>query len=107
MTARTSQQNKAINLYCRQLAEALDAAGYSVMEVMRHDAEIPWSEELAKDLLWRTVQRAMFGKESTTELDKQEVSEVYEVVNRHIAQTKGVSVPFPSEDSRDAERNVA
>lgn len=95
---RTDAQNRSMHKYFELLSEALNDAGYNVMQTMKHDAEIPWNPRLVKELIWRPVQLAMHDIESTAKLDKMQVSDVYEVVNRHIAQTKGVSVAFPSED---------
>ena len=61
---RSIKQNSAIHLYFTQLAEALNNAGYSVTKVMKHDAEIPWSPNLVKELLWRQVQEIMTDIES-------------------------------------------
>ncbi len=97
---RSLKQNKSIHLYFTQLSEALNDAGYSVTKVMKHDAEIPWSSNLVKELLWRQVQEIMTDVESTANLEPKQISEVYEVVNRHIAQTTGVSVPFPDNYSQ-------
>jgi len=96
MTQRTLPQNNALHLYCEQLAEALSGAGYDVRKTLRHDIEIPWDAELIKKLIWKKVQETMTGEKSTTKLDKNQVSDVYEVINRHTASTFGVSVPFPS-----------
>jgi len=102
---RSIKQNSAIHLYFTQLAEALNNAGYSVTKVMKHDAEIPWSPNLVKELLWRQVQEIMTDIESTAKLEPKQVSEVYEVVNRHIAQTTGVSVAFPDNYSMSLEND--
>jgi len=66
--------------------------------VLKHDVEIPWTQETAKDHLWRPIQQAMLKKESTTELDTAEVRQVYEVLNRHLSGKLGVTVPFPSNE---------
>lgn len=65
------------------------------MEVMKHDAEIPWSRDTAKEYLWRSIQKAWLKKDSTTELTTAEVSEVYNILSRHLAKTQGIDVPFP------------
>ena len=96
---RTIPQNKAIHKYCEMLAAALNERGLGVMEVMKHDAEIPWSKESAKEYLWRSIQIAWLKKESTTELTPKEVGEVYQILSRHLAQTTGVSVAFPDKES--------
>ena len=96
---RTDQQRKAIEVYCRDLAYTLNRAGLDqrkVFAAMREDGiDIPWRQETAKDSLWRPIQVAILGKESTTKLSTDEVSRVYDVLNRWTGQTFGVSVPFP------------
>jgi len=95
---RTLTQNKAIHKYFSMLAESLNNAGLDVKKTMRHDVDIPWSEALVKELIWKGVQKAMFDIDSTTKLDTAQVSQVYEVINRHTSSTMGVSVIFPSKD---------
>ena len=95
---RTDQQRKAIEVFCRELATALNDAGIdqrAVLAQMREGVEIPWQQETVKDTLWRRIQVAILGKESTTKLGSDEVSRVYDVLNRWTGQTFGVSVPFP------------
>ena len=99
MAQRTDQQNKALHKYFSLLAEALNDAGYDMQHVLtQKQVSIPWSGDRVKDLLWREIQRAMLNKESTTELNRSEVSQVYEVLDRHISEKFGVHVEFPSED---------
>ena len=95
---RTPIQNDDMHLYFDQLAEALRDCGYGVKETLRHDIDIPWTGELVKILMWKKIQLAMFGKKSTTKLDTAEVSQVYEVINKHLAETVHVSIPFPSKE---------
>jgi hypothetical protein len=96
---RSDQQRKAIEVYCRELGEALNDGGFDMKIVFAvKTVDIPWNQERVKDLIWRQIQQAMFGKKSTTQLEKTEVSEIYEVVNRHIAENFGVHVEFPSEE---------
>lgn len=94
---RTGQQNNAMHKYFELLSEALNDAGYNVMQTMKHDAEIPWNARLVKELIWRPVQIAAHDIESTAKLNKLQVSDVYETVNRHLADKVGVSVAFPCE----------
>jgi len=95
---RTLTQNAAIHKYFSMLAESLNNAGLDVKKTLRHDFDIPWSESLVKELIWKGVQKAMFDIDSTTKLDTAQVSQVYEVINRHIGSTHGVSVIFPSNE---------
>lgn len=98
---RTDQQRKSIELYCRMLADALNDVGLdqrAVLARMRDGVELPWAQQRVKDTLWREVQIALTGKESSTKLTRSEVSQVYEVLNRWTAGTLGVSVPFPDRE---------
>ena len=147
---RTEQQNKAIHVFCRELAKALNDAGHGMKDVMlggqlqlfydlhqevikllhadeilyndfsvdlrklrqtmsaikieRLIKEIPCTEENIKEDVWKPIQKAMFNKSSTTMMERLEVSEVYETVNRFTAERFGVSVPFPSEETMSEEQ---
>ena len=108
MTHRTDQQRKAIEVYCRELAKALNDAGYEMkafFEAASSKVDIPWTQESVKEILWKTVQRPATisdefpeGKKSTTQLDIMEVDRVYSVLDMHISSNTGVHVEFPSED---------
>ncbi len=95
---RTLTQNSSIHKYCALLAEALNDAGLDMQKVLSEGTSIPWSESKVKEDIWRVVQVAALGKESTTKLETNEVSKVYDIVNRHISQTFGIFIPFPSRD---------
>lgn len=98
---RTLPQNAALHKYCELLAQALNDAGMECvrsLQILRQkpDVEIPWTAPMVKDSLWRPVQVALYPeKESTKDLEKQEVSVVYETLNRHTADRLGVSINFP------------
>jgi len=96
---RTLTQNASLHKYCAMLATALNEAGLDMQTVLAEGTSIPWSEAKVKEDIWRTVQKAALGKESTTKLETHEVSKVYDIVNRHISETFGVFVPFPSKDN--------
>ena len=106
MTTRyTEQQQKAIEVYCRLLGEALNDAGFDMKQFFAvKEVSIPWSQERVKDLIWRQIQQVMFGKKSTTQLNTVEVSEIYDVVQRHIAENFGIHVSFPSDDQLQENR---
>lgn len=100
---RTDQQRKAIEVYCRDLAYTLNRAGLDqrkVFAAMREGVDIPWRQESVKDSLWRPIQIAILGKESTTKLNADEVTRVYDTLNRWTGTTFGISVQF-SEKKED------
>jgi len=92
---RTLTQNSSIHKYCAMMSEAFNDAGLDMQSVLTVGTKIPWSEHTVKELIWRKVQIAATGKESTTELLTNEVTIVYDIVNRHISETFGVFVPWP------------
>lgn len=98
---RTIQQNKALHLYCQQVADALNDAGLDVRATLKENVEIPWSGYLVKDLLWRTIQKLQYGKKSTTELTVKDIDSVYDVMNRHLGERFGIHVPFPSYETKE------
>lgn len=78
-----------------------DAGYHDMRHFMSKEVEIPITDVMFKEFIWRQVQVAMTGKKSTTKLDKADVDKVYQVISRHLATEFGINVPFPSEESRD------
>ena len=102
---RTNQQRKSIEVFCRELANALNDAGLDqrvVLKSMREGVEIPWRQESVKDILWRGIQEHAVGKKSTTQLTTMEVSKVYDILNRWTGETFGVSVLFPERSIQES-----
>jgi hypothetical protein len=94
----TRQQQKAIHVLFRLLADELNLAGLDMKKVLRPEVDIPWTDKSVKEYLWRPVQRIMTGKESTTELCKsnKEIDSIFDVINRHLGEKFGIHVAFPS-----------
>lgn len=102
--ARTAKQQNSIELFCRQVADALNGAGYDMVKFfreMRTGIEIPWTHESVKEDIWRKIQKPLTGKHSTTALETHEVSEIYEVVQARVLAERGLYVPFPSVENRE------
>lgn len=95
---RSGAQNRSIHKYLTMLADELNQAGLDMKVVLKPEVEIPWSLESTKEYLWKPIQKAMKMKESTTELTTKEVDEVYKVLDRHISQKFGITLPFPSSE---------
>lgn len=98
---RTPQQNKSLHLWLTLLAESLNAAGYDMkvfFEAADFQVHLPWSPVSCKELLWRPSQRAMTGKESTTELSTVDPTIIHEALMRRISEVTGIEyIPWPSE----------
>jgi hypothetical protein len=98
MVQRTSQQNKALWKWFELLAAELNAAGLDQRTVLKPSIAIAWDKDDIHDQLWIPVQKAVVKTGSTTELTKQQVSEIYDVLNRHLSEKFGVGVQFPSNE---------
>lgn len=82
------------------LAEDLNDAGLDMKKVLKPEIEIPWTQENIKNLMFKPIIKAMFGVDSTKDLDTKQISEAYEVLNRHTASKLGISVAWPHEEKR-------
>lgn len=98
---RSQEQNAAIHLWLTWVAKALNDAGYDMQTVLSETIGLSWTMDTAKENLWRPVQKALMKKESTTELYKPEVSDVYEHLNRFLAEKFGISIKFPDKNDLD------
>jgi hypothetical protein len=96
--SRTLTQNKAIHKYFELLSEGLNDAGLDMKKVLKPSVDIDWTPDMIKTHLWKPIQDVMFEKKSTTELTTKQVSQVYETLNRHLAQKFGIAVGFPSNE---------
>lgn len=94
---RTIKQNRALHVYFTQLAQELNESGQDMKQVIR--VPISWSAYSVKEYLWKPLQKAMLGKDSTTELTTDEIDKVYDNMNRIIGERTGVYVEWPSIES--------
>lgn len=95
---RTPTQNRCIHKLCTGLSESLNDGGFDLLTFFKDGYTVPFTPELVKDNMWRTIQKAMTGKHSTTDLTTEECSKVYEVLNLNMA-GKGIYVPWPSRET--------
>ena len=93
---RTSQQNRALHLYCDRVATALNDAGLDIHKTLKTGADIPWSKTTVKELIWSVVQEAMTGEAATSKQKRDAYGQVYEVVNRHMGEKFAIHVAWPS-----------
>ena len=95
---RTLTQNRALHKFCSMLAEQLNDAGYDFRTFVKEGYPVPFNESLVKEHLWRPIQKAVTGKESTTKPETHEYSKIYDVLNQKLAE-HGVFVPWPSKEA--------
>ena len=91
---RTQRQNRALHVFCRQLAETLREKDFDTAKFFKSGFEVPFTTEIVKDNVWKPIQRAVTNKERSSKLSRTEVSEVFDVINRLLAE-KGIHVPWP------------
>ncbi len=98
---RTILQNASMHKYFQLLADELNSAGHEMVVCVMDglNVDVPWTETTIKKVLWYTIMKKMYDKESTTELTRAEITEIYEALNRWTASEKGVHVPWPSKES--------
>ncbi len=98
ISQRTIRQNNALHLLFTQLADEMTAKGID-MRTFIH-VPVSFTPYSIKEYLWKPLQRALTGKKSTTQLDKNEdINLIYDNLNRIISErTKGEveMPPFPS-----------
>jgi hypothetical protein len=95
---RTLQQNKALHLWCEHIANKLNDAGMYMAEFLK--LEVEWSKDKVKEVVIKPLIKQMFGKSSTTQLSKQQLQEVIDVVTLAFA-NRGIEIPqFPHVDDK-------
>ena len=69
MEQRTGQQNRALHLACKKLSDELNGKGLYMNVVLKPTYNIQWDEKMVKEHLHKPLLKAMYGKNSTTEMD--------------------------------------
>jgi len=101
MEKRTLKQNNSLHKFFEILSTELNTKGLDARIVLKPTYSIWWTPEMIKRDLWKPMQKAMFNKESTTELSTAEVSKVYEQIAHVIGEKFGVEIDFPSEQQTE------
>lgn len=93
---RSKFQQAALQVWCRQTADL-----FNEQEIARAikspifksgEMEAPWSPEAVKYEIWRPIQKAMTGHDSTTKPTPQEYIQIFDYIVRAFG-TKGVRLP--------------
>lgn len=99
-SVRTRQQNRALHKLYGDIANHCVQSGLDQKTVVNQleDYECPVSPQFVKET-WRAMQVAITGKQSTADLTKKEVDQVYDVFNKFWSETTGEHFAFPSWDA--------
>lgn len=96
---RTYMQNRALHKDCDLIAEKLNDAGLDMKKVIKKEIDIPWTTEGVKEWIFKPIMKAMYNKESTTELEKNsgEIEKIHDVIMRELGEKFNVEYhSFPS-----------
>ena len=89
---RTMKQNNGIHAYCGEVAKQMEARGLDMKTVLKEGVPISPTKELIKEYMWKPIQKALTGKESTTAITKKQVNEVYEYLSKLLAEKYDINV---------------
>ena len=89
------KQSAALHVFMRLVSLELNKHGFTVQNFFKEGIEIPFSEELVKEHIWRPMQRAICKKESSQSLTTLETQEIAEYLNLALAE-RGIHVPWPT-----------
>lgn len=93
---RTLNQNSALHAGFTAIANVLNETGRDMRAVLKPDVDIPWTCETVKEYLYRPILQAYTGKKSTTEMDKFQPGEVWDIMFKFLGEHHGVEyMPFP------------
>lgn len=86
---------KGLPMYFKIVADAMNDAGADMRVALKGTKQVWWDKLTVKDFIWRPVQKAMLGTDSTRQLLTDQIDPVYDTVNRHLGKHID-TVLFPS-----------
>jgi len=93
---RTNQQNRAMHKFFTIIADELNNIGATFSyEFGSEIMELPYTSELIKETLWKPIQKALFNKDSTTEITTEEINQIIDVITLKFGEM-GIPITFPS-----------
>ena len=95
---RTLTQNASLHKFCSMLAQAMNDAGFDFRVFIKEGYPVPFTEELVKEYIWKPIQKAVTGHESTTKPEPKQYSEVYDALNVKLAE-HGLYIPWPCREN--------
>ena len=91
----TDSQFRALHLWFKMLAETLRADGHDMRKSL--DYPILPTPTSVKEMIFKPILLATFGKKSTKELAKQkEIDDCFDIINKLFGEMGIVIPPFPS-----------
>lgn len=99
---RTGVQNGTLHLFFTQVADECVKNGVDTKMIVDKTVRVDMSPEFIKTM-WKTLQTALFGTTSTTQLKKTgEIDKIYDHFVRFFAESFEMEIPpFPSRERED------
>lgn len=94
---RTAKQNASLHLYLRMLANELNERGITFEQFFKEGFQVPWTDKIVKDNVWRPLQEAVTGEGKTSKASRRDYSKVYDPLNEKLA-SFGIHVPWPEKE---------
>ena len=94
---RTTRQNSALHLYLDWLSEEFNGLGITYNHPIL-DVELPYTMEIVKEQIWKPIQLSLFGTNTTTKLNTEQMNEVIDVISKFLGE-RGVYLEFPNIDT--------
>lgn len=92
---RTLAQNRALYLMFKQLAQLLNEHGIDYTKLVIK-ADIPFNQNLVKELIWKPVQEAFCGTDSTTKLTTKDIDAIFQIITKSVGEIIGEQISWPS-----------
>ena len=93
---RSLQQNKSTHLWCSQIADYLNKEKFFIQDVIKLNTK--WDMLKVKEMIFKTVVKSLYTKDSTTKLNKDEFELIIDTIIRYMAM-KGIEIPdFPNRE---------
>ena len=93
---RTLAQNRALHKGCQNIADTLVEGGIS-LSVAFKDLDVRPTMNSIKDA-FRSIAKAKYNVESTSDLETNQVNEVWEDLTKTLSENTGILFNFPSAD---------
>ena len=100
---RSGKQNNALHVFCRLVAMELNAKGITFETFFKKGFEVPWTESIVKDNIWKPLQKAITGTEETSGARTTDYPKVYDHLNLKLSE-HGIYVPWPVKDQNKSQQ---
>lgn len=90
---RTGSQNNSIHLFFEWIANAFNELGHTYTNPM--GIETFWTKNLVKEVIWKPLQMSLYGTDSTTKLEKDQINLIADGIIKHFSE-QGYELKFPS-----------